>query len=792
MVKNYFRIALRNLWKNRFFISINMLGMGVAIACCIVAYLNGQYDKEFDATHENSANIYRISFEREFNGKRTKFGIAPLPMAHVVRENISEVDAVVRFQPSTGNFRVNDDMFSLNIGYVEDKFFDFFTIPLQYGSPDGLADKSSIYISQEQAMRLFSREDVVGEMITHILNDGQLKEYVVAGVFVNRPTNDSFRNQSYINYANMLDNNPELTEDNWKTWATTFVWITEPAKVARVEERLKEYITIQNQAREDLKVSRYFVEPLEGMAQRVQDEQYGSHWLTWSMPKAAVYIPMVMAVLILLIACFNFTNTSIALAGKRLKEIGVRKVMGSMRKQLFAQFMIESLVLCFLSLVVGLVFAAFLVPAYSQMWDFLHIELSFRQNPELFGFLAGLLVFTGLVAGAYPAMYISGFEPVSILKGTFKFRGTNLLTRSLLVLQYSISLIAVIAGVAFVLNANYQQQLDYGFNTQEVLYARLTSQAEVETYRNALQSNPEIHSIALSEHQLFSSVYNDPVGFEGVEIETDIMHVGDNYIETMGITLLSGRGFRVDSETDRQESIIVSEQFVREFGWTEAVGKQVVWLDTARFTIVGVVKDIYSQGMWELVQPMMLRYSDPEKNRHVVVSTSRENLLRTFETMEAEWKKLFPTKVFNGRYQDDNLRNALMINANAMKMFVFLGLVALVLSITSLYTMVSLNIQRRTKEIGVRKVLGASVGQITRVVNKEFIMMLAIACVLGCIMSYFAIGSMMGTIWKYYMPLEFHLFVGSVTALLLVSAISVGFKVYRAATANPVHSLRTE
>ncbi|MEM9859650.1 MAG: FtsX-like permease family protein, partial [Bacteroidota bacterium] len=254
-------------------------------------------------------------------------------------------------------------------------------------------------------------------------------------------------------------------ENNWSAWTTSFVKVEDPSRVKDIERRLTEnYIEIQNNARLDFKLDKYTLEPFEGMAHIAADDQVWSHRLRSSMPPPSVFVPGIMAILILLIACFNFTNTSMAIASKRLKEIGLRKVMGGLRNQLIVQFLLENVVLCFLSLIAGVLFALFLVPAYSSLWPFLQISIDFSQNVQFYLFLFAVLLFTGLVAGSYPAFYISKFEPASILKGSSKLGGTGKVTNVLLTLQFSISLIAIILGAIFYDNAIYQKELDYGFN----------------------------------------------------------------------------------------------------------------------------------------------------------------------------------------------------------------------------------------------------------------------------------------------------------------------------------------
>ena len=499
-----------------------------------------------------------------------------------------------------------------------------------------------------------------------------------------------------------------------------------------------------------------------------------------------------MSVLILLIACFNLTNTAIAISSRRLKEIGIRKVMGSLRIQLIFQFIGETLFICFLALLVGLFLGELLLGAWNTMWEDMKLTSHYLDSREFSVFVISVLIFTALVAGSYPAFYVSNFEPVSILKGKLKFGGTNYFTRILLVLQYSISLVAVIFAIAFYENSKFQRDFDLGFDDKGIILAYVGNLSEYETYRNAIEKNKDIVSIAGSKHSIFSSRYNDPIKHESKQLEVEIIDVGDEYIKTMGLHLVDGRDFQKDSETDEKESVIVTEKLVESFGWDKPIGKEIIWMDTVKLYVVGVVKDVYTQGLWREMDPLMIRFTRPEKYTHVIVNAPLNKLREVNKAMEAEWKQVFPNRLYNGRYLDEIMVEAKTVNDNIVKIFAFMGIVALMLSATGLYTLVSLNIIKRMKEIGVRKVHGASVSNITRIINTEFVIMLIISSVFGSVLSYFSVAGLMDGIWDYYLPATNATFAISIFLLFFISGLTIGYKVFSAASMNPVNTLRTE
>ncbi len=796
MIKNYLLITLRSMTKNKLFIFINVFGIGIALACCIVAYINWEFNKNWDKIHVNADKIYRVQFWYEFQGNRDRYGMAPMPLGNYVKENFKDVSKVVRFIPSGSNFRIGDELFNTGVGYADSAFFELFTFELKHGTFADFADKSKIFISDEIAIKYFGKEDVVGQPLTQII-EGQPKEFLVGGVFKKQPLNSSFYSETFTlidNYWDASVADKEAREDNWKRWNTLFLQIDEPERISAIEASLQQYIEPQNRAREDFKIKEYYLENFKGIGDRSRENpRLRNDWLRGGLPQEAITLPIVMAGFLLLIACFNFTNTSIAISSRRLKEIGIRKVMGSRRGQLVFQFLGENLLLCFFGLVVGLLMAEMLVPAYSSMWEWLDLKLNYAENALFILFLVGLLLVSALIAGGYPSVYITAFEPVTILKGKTKFGGTNWFTRILLGLQFSISLLTIIFAVAFYRNAEYQKAYDLGFSTTGVISTFVRDEGAFNTYRDALATNKDILKIGGTKNHIANTFYNDPVKFEDTEKEVDILDIGDGYFEAMDMSLVAGRNFKKDSQTDYKESVLITEEFVRAFGWTDdPIGKRVVWMDTVQLYVVGVIKNVYARALWEPIQPLMVRYIPPADYRQVVVTMAPENMKRVNEFMEAKWKEVFPNTVYNGQYIDQELAETNEINDNIVKMFSFLGFFAILLSATGLYTLVSLNIIKRMKEIGVRKVLGASIGNIARVINMEFIIILSLASVLGGVGGYYASNGLMDSIWEYYREVDLISFGFSVLIMFVISALAVSFKTISTASLNPTKTLRDE
>ncbi|MCU0419282.1 MAG: ABC transporter permease [Cyclobacteriaceae bacterium] len=803
MLRNYLLITLRSLLKNKLFIFINVFGMGMAIACCLVAYLNYQFARGWDTSQKNAERIYRVQFWREFQEKRERYGMAPMPLAQYIRQNIKGVSRVVRLQPSYTDIRIGEEVFGTQTAFADSAFFDLFTVDLRHGTFSNFHDKSKIFISDKIALKYFNRTDVLDESLTQIVlgKDGirRPKEFIIGGVYKELPLNTSVRFDAITLFDNFWDINldPEVSETNWKRWVgVLFLEINNPADVASVTQQLQAYVEPQNKVREDFKISSYYLENYVGMMQRNRaNPRVDNDWLGGGIPDEAVTVPVVMAVLLLLLACFNFTNTSIAISSRRLKEIGIRKVMGGMRAQLMLQFFSENLFLCLLGLLAGLLLAEWMVPAYDSLWPWLELRLDYSENATFLIFLIALLLITAIIAGGYPSVYVTSFEPVSILKGTARFGGTNWFTRSLLFGQFIISILCVVFSIGFYRNGHYQREYDLGFDRHGIIAAWVNNEGGYNTYRDALAGNPDIELIAATRHHVANSWYNDPIKVAAVEREVDIMEIGENYFEAVDMTLLAGRHFQRDSETDKRESVLVTEEFVKEFQWGSAegaIGKRIVWMDTVSLYVVGVVKNIYARALWEPIQPLMIRMATPANYQQLVVRAKPENLKRVDEFMEKKWKEVFPNAQYTGEMIEEDMAEADQINKNVVIMFSFLGAFAALMTGIGLYTLVSLNIVRKMKEIGVRKVLGASLGNIAAVINREFVINLSLATLLGGVLGLLAVNWLMDSIWEYYLKVGFVTLALAGALMFLLGVVTVGFKTVKTAMFNPTQTLRSE
>ena len=791
MIKNYLLVTYRNLIKNKVFTIINIIGLGIALAVCIVAFFNHMYDYEFDRANENFKKIYRVTSFRDMQEREQEYGLVPATLGLEIKNHIPGIESSARLLRANFPVKKGDDQFQMQIFWVDPEFLDIFTFNLIHGDRNSIANQGSVMISETVADILFGQEYPIGKSISLIGNSKEEHVFTVGAVFADLPDNCSFR----INILSSYDNLLSITRQNdtdWKMWTNAFfIMVDDKSTIPSIIQSMKNYLPVQNRAREDFKINRFALVPLKDVGD--SSRNIWSSSLRQSMHPAAVVTPPIMALFILLIACFNFANTSRSIFSKRLKEIGLRKTFGGQRKQLVAQFMLETFIICFLALLTAVVFAEFLIPAYDNLWGYIPLGLTFTQYPFFWVFVFLLLLFTGFVAGVYPALYVSSFNPVSIIKGGTTYKGSGRLSIFLLAFQFTISIVTLVMGIVFAKNASYQRTLDLGYDRDKIIIVQVPAENFV-SFRNEILANPNVISAEGTDHHIGYGAYRRPIKYMEKPLEVDVMDIGPGYAQTMGIHLIEGRLFdEARSEADISNgSIVVNQKFVDDFGWDEAVGRSVTLDDTIKLNVIGVVKDFYINGVWQTIEPTMLRLARSNRFSLMAVRGNPENLPGILEFMNSKWKSMNIDFPFGGSLQEDIMQEEKNINSSILKVNLFLAVIAILLSLIGMFNLVSLDILKRTKEMGIRKIHGASVPCIMFLSGKKFLVVLLVASVLGCAGGYYMSLSLMDSIWDYFVNISAGVLLLSAFIMIATTILTISVKVYRAAMRNPVDSLRYE
>ncbi len=793
MLKSYFLLAYRNILKNKFFVLINILGLGATLACCIVAYLNHRFEADYNKTHLNLEKIYKVNIFRDVNDRQQRYGISPASLAPALGTSVAGVESVVRYSSNQLSVKYGNEadskIFSKNVAFADDDFFDLFTFPVISGSTSSYSDVNSIVISHETAEQYFGNQNAIGESLTLFAENGEPFEFKVIAILKHIPENSMVNFDAVIifrNYFRVF----KVDEMDWKRWiGATFLSIPNPEDIPRIESMLNGFLEIQHRAREDWPITRFEVMSLKEYTKISRD--VWANWLWINLHPAQIYAPLIMSVLILLLAGFNYMNTSISIANTRLKEIGVRKVMGSSRRQLIAQFLGENALVCFIALVVSLLIAIFLIDEYNKMWPYMNLKMTLAGNISFWLFLAGLLVFTSILAGAYSAFYISSFKSVDIFKGSYRLKEGGWLAKILLWFQVTVSVVAIIASLVFAQNASFQQSVDMGYDMDRILAIPLAAGVDKNALEAAYESHPDISSIAYTSQHIGWGGYSRTIELSERKTEVRVMEVGTNYLETMGVRLIEGRGFTSEFEpSDIANSVVLDRRTADELGIQDPIG-HIIRLDTLNLKVVGVT-DYFHMSFWSKPIPIIFWMRNPEPQSLMVIRTTAADQTQLLSQLKSEWEQLVPFIPFSGFEQVKIDEEAQDVNKNITAINMFLAIIAIVLSSIALYTLVSLNILKRIKEIGVRTVLGSSKIEINWLISKPFIIIVVLASVVGGLGGYSLSSLLLNSLWPVRIPIGIGSIVIPVLAVVALAYLIMSIKILRTTLKNPVESLRYE
>ena len=793
MFSSYVKIAMRNLYKNKLYSFINIFGLGVAIAVCITGYINFQFSQSFDAFHENKDNIHLVNTFRTVNNNRINLASSPTLLTPAMKKDIPGIINISRMARNNAVLRYGDKVFNESVYYLDENFFDMFTFPMLKGDKNALKDKSSMVITNEIALKYFGEEDPIGKQI--IFNPTGEKEYsfIIRGV-IEKPSSQSSLNLNvclpYERQEDMLGFDLKALND-WTSAA--FIQLSDETSKETVELRMQDYLKRFLEANPNYPMAGFYLTALPDLAST--SRMLSGRPFRGGFTMAQILAPSVIALLVLLLACFNFINTAIAFASGRLKEIGIRKVIGGMRGQLVKQFLGENLILCLFALALGILLADPFVKFYDGLFPEVTFTLDYLNNPGVLIFIISILIFTALAAGAYPAFYVSKFNPVTIFRGKQRLGGTNRLIRVLLTMQFTIAISSILSGIIFYQNGKFIENFDLGFDKDQVLVVPLTNAQNYDLLKSKIQSHPDILNIGASGHMMGRSWSSRDIEFDQNQARIHVLDIGENYFETVGLELARGSMFSDDLKADAAESIIINETMEQTFGFENSIGKYIKFRAPAPgkdYRIIGVVKDFHLSGLWSKVRPLAVRAAPEEEIRYLSLKFDISRLSEVSAYVQSSWKELFPHLPYDGFFQTEILEETIQITAAIKSLFIYVSLIVLFTAGMGLFALVSLNIVKRTKEIGIRRVLGAGFVNISYLISKEFILLLALAGIFGSVMGYFLISALLSGIWAYYVDFGIMPFFVSTIIMIVISFVTIGTQIFSVASSNPTESLRYE
>ena len=792
MFKNYFKIVLRNMWRYKGYTLLNIIGMSIGIASMVWGYQEYRYCFSFDDFHKDGDKIYRaLSYKEGANGVR---GIFPMAAVMQAKNEFSGIEKAVRFDSRGLNIKYDkNEPFAEQVHFTDPAFFDLFNFPLVAGS-NNIADKNGLLITERTAKKYFGKTDAVGKTLILYSGETYAIPLTVTGVLKDLPVNSTLHFDFISNFENQLKGDgTRIAPDDW-SWMLDAAYFKIPnaADAARLAKELDKYIPAQRKAREDWKTSGFKLITLNENA-ALSNWDLDNNNLYPRPDDSAAYGPLILALLIFLSACLNFSNTTVSRANRRLKEIGIRKVMGSTYRQLIFQMLLECLFIVVLATLLSIVLNLLWFPAFNQMFDGVKIVANYFHDVKLLLFIGLMLVITTLLAGAYPAFYISRFNPSSIFSGSVKFGGTNLFSRIMLGLQLSIAIITVIAGIGFARNAEFQKNYDYGYNIENSIGTIVTDTTLFAAFKNEVAAIPQVISLAGTRNHIGHGYRNVVAEAENKKNEANYLEVGRDYLKTMNLKIAAGRAFDAQMEADYNSSILITQNMAASFGWKdkEALGKK-IFIDSVNYSVVGLLKDFHQDMLFDPTEPVVFKLAKENRYQFLVMQTKISDLELVYAKTREVWKKIFPMKPYTGFYQNEIKAEAYRTTKNIALIFSWFAIISILLTSTGLFALVTLTVVKKMKEIALRKVVGANAGHILVLVNRGYFWIFIIATAVGCYAGYALTKLLLDMIFKVNAGIETSTIINSVMVLFIIIAITSGIKVCQAISLSPAKTLRAE
>jgi len=788
MFSNYLKISLRNIRKHKAYSFINIAGLAMGMALCILIFLWVQDELSFDSFHKNRNQIHRLLSTDLAGGEIFRAAGVPSLLGPTLVEEYPEVVNYARAQVGwTGYFlHLGDKNFMQErLATVDPTFFEIFHFPFLSGDPKtALLEKTSMVLTETLAKKAFGNEDPMGKIIQ--ISD---RDFTVTGVIEDLPADSHLQ----FDYAFPSINMADFRESKFDSWAysqfATYVELRKNTDLQALSDKISNIVT------KHIPVSKKVIS-----LQSLKDIHLHSKGInTWQIvytPQGNityVYIFTLTALLILALACINFMNLATARAGTRIKEVGLRKVVGAAKKDLFKQFMGESILFSFLAFIFAVFLVKLLLPTFNILTG-KHYILSFSSDFEVYLGLLGIVILTGLLSGSYPALYLSSFRPVNILKAVtpFSLKKSGTMRKVLVVGQFAFSIILIVATVVISSQMRYIQSKDLGFDKDNII--SLASYGEIgrnyEASKNEMMENPNILNICRGFPPSSGFGATTDVDWEGKNPTNEFMIGSDmvdyDYLDTFGMEMAEGRFYSREFPTDA-ENFIVNETAVKLMGLQSPVGKKFTYQGHTG-VIIGVVKDYHGGSLHSPIQPKVLKFSD---GFFTFVKFRPGNVAEMVEYLKEKWEKFVPGLPFRYEFVDQSIANQYENEKRIEKIFSYFTGLAVFIACLELFGLASFMAEQRTKEIGIRKVLGAKVWTIVLLLSKEFIKWVLLANILAWPIAYFIAKKWLQG-FAYKISLGWGIFVFSSVLALMIAVLTVSVQAFKVARSNPIDSLRYE
>ncbi|MCP4723721.1 MAG: FtsX-like permease family protein [bacterium] len=787
MFKNYLKSAYRNLFKNKIYGAISIFSLAITIGCAVSLFSILHLFFKFDSSHENREDIFMIASTININNEEESWGNTPSPLGPVLKADLSMIKDAVRVTRGNGKMQYGDKVFYESFTITDDRFLDMFTYPLVSGNKNVLSERDAVIITETIALKYFGDEDPIGKQLIITFNNGYKASYFVRGIAKNMLMSTTLNFNILLNFDNLYRSGI-MAEDDWSSnISATFIMPENLDNLSSIESKINDFTGIQNNANPDWKVLRFSLEPFKTLFQNPKNIR---NTITGSFNPNGPIVFTVIGILLLVLACINYMNVAISSASKRLKEIGLRKVFGSRKSGVVVQFLLENVLVCLLALILGTLLAQVVFFPALRVFGELNIENNIFTTIDVWIIFPAILLFTSVLSGLYPSIFISSYNPVTIFKDNKIKTGKNRFIKALLGFQFIVSFVLLTLSFVVRQNADYQSKLDWGYDSSNMVVVSISS-GDYTVLENEIRQNPDITGITGGKDHVGRSSSSANIDYQGNTYEMRKFDVGLDYIETMDINIKEGRNFEMQKSSDLTSAVLVNEEMARQMDWNDPLGEHFK-LDGVEYGVIGVVKDFHHYNFMNKIIPMFFRLTDENEFGYLAVRTKEGRSTDTFEYLRTEWKKLIPDEPFSAFYQAHILDDYLRGERNISKLFGLYALVALVISSLGLFGLISLNVLKRIKEIGIRKVLGASTYQVIQIVNKEYVIIMLASSIPAAFISQFTVNSLISMMHEYHLSVSIPhlLFVFSI--IVITTFLSIFSLVKKAAKTNPADTLRYE
>jgi putative ABC transport system permease protein len=799
MFRNYLKSALRNIKKHKGYASINIVGLAIGMACCILIVLYIATELSYDRYHKNAGRIFRLGLDANMGGSQVITPISNVPSAPALVQEYPEVIDAVRIRTvSRTSVEYEDKQYYENgILYADNSLFSVFTFPMIAGDPrTALETAYSVVLTEDTAKRYFGDRDPIGRALT-LNNDSN---FVITGVMNNVPPNSHFTFDMVCSYETLYDRNRELMEEWFNFRDYTYLLLAEGFDHKELEDKFPSLIakhmgsTLMALGGE----IDFFLQPLTSihLHSNLENEISPNSSITY------IYIFTAVALFILCIACINFMNLATARSSTRAKEVGMRKVVGAERKELIRQFLGESLLYGFLSLLIALLFSWAALPFVSSLSG-QDLSINLAYVPWLIPGLIGLALFVGFLAGSYPALFLSSFRPVQVLKGNLKTGSSHSRLRSVFVVSQFMISIGLIIGTGIILSQiKFMKNKSLGFDKRNVLVVEIMDRnmrRSLDSVKAEIQRVPgvlAVSSASLVPGQEPSVQPFIPEGFTEKQSQLmEIFWVDQDFFPALGMDVVKGRNFSLEFGTDSSSAVIINETAARRYGWENPVGKtirapgdDITQWDT--YTVVGVVKDFHRTSLHSIIAPQLIG-NDPGRFDELIIRIAPENPNLTLNLLREKWQEIDPQRPFDFFFLDSRLDSQYGAEERLSDILSAFSVFAIFIACLGLFGMASFAAEQRTKEIGIRKVLGASVSGVVVLLSKDFLKLIVIANLIVWPLAYFGMHRWLQN-FAYKTGISIGIFVFTGLAAMGIALATVSFQSIRAALLDPIHAIKYE